>query len=253
MFEISGRSRVTLACLIGGWLSLADAANYSITVNAADKQEVWNRFYEKAVATCHVGTVLRSAYNRNLQNALKRGHDEAGFQYFRGHSIFGPDVGVYTENNGVPVYTWARFDSIYDLAKAAGVRPILELSYVPGPMAVGTDGFGWYNGSPGNRTLPKDFTKYRNLIAEVVRHCESRYGADEIRNNWLFEVYNEPDLFLSGTENDYLKMYDYAAEGVKDVDPQVRIGGPAVSGGSNGPSRIGRFLTHCKSDRKSVV
>jgi xylan 1,4-beta-xylosidase len=90
----------------------------------------------------------------------------------------------------------------------------------------------WYNGVPANKTPPKDYNKWRDLVAAIIGHCQERYGAEKVRDNWYFEVWNEPDLdwFFTGTQADYFKMYDYAAEGLKSVDPECRIGGPTTSG-----------------------
>jgi xylan 1,4-beta-xylosidase len=234
---------IMVLCSILGFFAASFATNYTITVNAGVKKGAWNRFYEKSVATCHVYTVLRSAYGRSIQGALKRGHDEAGFQYFRGHNIFGSDVGIYKEVGGALTPNWSRCDSIYDAAKAAGMRPILELSYTPYQLASGTQSFGWYNGASGNTTVPSDFNKWRDIIKLLVQHLEQRYGVDEVRT-WLFEVYNEPDLFLAGTDADYYRIYDFAAEGVKLADSLCKIGGSAMSRGSQRPVKIGVFIDH---------
>jgi xylan 1,4-beta-xylosidase len=242
---IFNRNRWSLAlCFLIGILAWAHATNYTITANAAAKKGTWSRFYEEAVATCHVYTVINSAYGRNLKGALKRGNTEAGFKHFRGHDVFGSDVAIYNEVNGVITPNWKNFDSIYDGAKAAGMYPILELSYLPWQLASAGGSFGWYNGHPGSTALPKDYNKYREIIKLLVQHAEQRYGVDVVRQNWLFEVYNEPDLFYDGTQADYFKLYDYASDGVKLADSLCKVGGPAASGGSDRPNWIGGFIDH---------
>jgi hypothetical protein len=107
----------------------------SITVDASQQVAAWSRYYEYGVASDHANTVLSTAWGRNIQNALKKGHDQAGFQYVRFHGILDSDIGVYTENNGTPVYVWTRFDGVYDAIVAAGMRPVLEVSFMPPPLA----------------------------------------------------------------------------------------------------------------------
>jgi xylan 1,4-beta-xylosidase len=246
MYSLIRISSVTAMLAFGFNMTVAD--NYSITVDAGQRQGEWNRFYEKAVATCHMVSILHTSYGRNIKNALAKAHEEAGFTYFRGHGIFNGDIGLYSESGGTVSYNWSKFDSVYDAARAAGMYPILEFSHMPPALASGTGTVMWYNGASGNVTQPKDYGKWRDLIRAVVEHCEQRYGVDEVRNIWYFEVWNEPDLMLSASneadrEATYLKMYDYAAEGVRLADSLCRIGGPSISGCS--PRWLDDFFDHC--------
>jgi len=63
--------------------SLAQAATYTISVNAGTKTGSWNRFYERGVASDHMHTVLSTAYGRGIKNAMKIAHDSCGFEYIR--------------------------------------------------------------------------------------------------------------------------------------------------------------------------
>ena len=160
----------------------------------------WNRFYEKTVASDHARTLLCTAYNRNIQNALRKAHAQAGFQYVRFHGIFNDDVAVYTEDaSGAPIYDWARVDAIYDAIVAAGMHPLVEISFTP--QALASDPTNnltnlWYQNKSPNISPPTgangDWSKWSALMAEFVRHLEDRYGADEVRDKWYFEVWNEP-------------------------------------------------------------
>jgi len=215
-----------------------EGADYTINVNAGAPGGAWNRFYEECVGTCHPITVLSSSYGRNIQNALKRGKNECGFKKIRAHGIFGSDVDIYSENNGVAAYNWTKFDQIYDSVKALGYTVIVEFGYMPSVLASGGQTTFWYNGADGNVTPLKDWNKWRDLCKNVVLHLQQRYGAEEIRKNWSFEVWNEPDLgyFWSAGQWEYLKLYDYAAEGVRLADPLCKVGGPAVSFVDAGPA-----------------
>jgi xylan 1,4-beta-xylosidase len=224
----------------------ASSATYVITVDASNSLGPWNRFYEECVGTCHPITVLTSSYGRNIQAALRRGHAECGFRKIRSQAIF-TDGNVYSESNGLSDYNWAMVDQIYDSVKALGYSGIVTLNFIPTALALGTQTCFWYNGKPGNVTPPKDYTKWQNLVTALVQHMEQRYGAEEIRKNWSFEVWNEPDqaYFWSGTQTDYLKLYDYAAEGVRLADSLCKIGGPATSGCN--PTWIDQFTSHVVS------
>jgi xylan 1,4-beta-xylosidase len=180
-------------CIVCLQTGNVEGAAYSIAVDAQQQAGQWNRFYEQVISTDHMNTMLSSAYGRNMQNALRRGAIECGFKYFRGHGILNSDIGLYSEPNGVPAYNWSKFDSVYDAAKALGIRPMIEFSFTPTAMASGTSTCLWYNGAAGNTTLPKDFTKWRDLCDSIVLHCENRYSKEEVEK-WFFEVYNEPNL-----------------------------------------------------------
>jgi xylan 1,4-beta-xylosidase len=45
------------------------------------------------------------------------------------------------------------------------------------------------------------------------------------------EIYNEPDNrdFWSGTEDNYLRLFDYGARGIKAGDPDAVVVGPALA------------------------
>src|SRR5205807_6097609 len=107
-----------------------------IAVDAGAMVGPWNRFYEKAVAVEHAHTLLCTAYGRNAQNALRKAHGQAGFQYARFHGILNDDIAAYSEDgSGAPIYDWSRVDAIYDAVVAAGMRPFVEVSFTPSALA----------------------------------------------------------------------------------------------------------------------
>ncbi len=208
-----------------------------LPVDAALLGPAWNRFYERAVASDHANTLLCTAYGRNIQNALRKGHAQVGFEYVRFHGILNDDIGVYSEDaNGTPVYDWTRFDQVYDAIRDAGMRPIVELSFTPSALASdpsGTQPKLWYNRVYPNISPPKDWTRWQDFMAEIVGHLEQRYGADEVRNHWYFEVWNEPSWMYSLGDNGYNELYENTVRGLLRADPAVKVGGPAGSSGES--------------------
>ncbi len=65
-----------------------------------------------------------------------------------------------------------------------------------------------------------------------------------------WEVWNESDLriFWSGTPTEYFRLYDGVARTLKTVDSNVRVGGPALSGGPAFTNQgfLESFLQFCK-------
>ena len=149
-------------------------------------------------------------------------------------------TGVYREDaQGRPVYDWHILDGIFDAYKAAGVKPMVELGFMPKDLAAKLpnkpdqpyqmhfpgDVLGGASNNP-----PKDYAKWQALVQAVVAHLVQRYGQSEVLT-WYFEVWNEPDIsYWHGTPEEYYKLYDAAAAGVKAALPGARVGGPATTG-----------------------
>ena len=161
-----------------------------------------------------------------LAEALRTVHSELGVHYVRAHGILCDDLGVYREAGGRPVHDFSGIDRVYDLLLSLGLRPIVELSFMPRDLA-----------ADPSRTVfayraiispPRDWQRWADLVRALVAHLVDRYGLDEVRG-WAFEVWNEANLevFWSGTRAEYLRLYDLTARAVKDVDPGLRVGGPA--------------------------
>ncbi len=257
--RIAGCLRFFLFALWAGVLLVpgpAYSAKYTLTVNAGQRVGSWNRFYERCVASDHMHTFIGSAYGRNACNALKRAHDELGIQSVRGHGIFNDDDSVYSEDaSGNAVYRWTSIDKIYDSVMAAGMRPLVEIGYMPNALASAQSWINsvWYNGFDGNWNAPKDWNKWKAFMQAFLVHLESRYGQAEVRNNWLFELWNEPNWCYSGGggDNGWLRLYDSTAVAFKAQDSLVRLGGPDENGGTS-QSFIPQVIRHCKSGNKKL-
>ena len=169
---------------------------------------------------------LRAGYRRDLREVK----DATGFQYIRFHGIFDRGVGLYDEDSaGNPIYNFSYVDQIYDGLLENGVRPFVELSFMPKQLAAQPiEQSFWYHPfvSP-----PKDWNKWGDLITHFARHLVDRYGIDEV-SQWYFEVWNEPNLdFWAGDpkQETYYHLYDVTVRALKAVSPRLRVGGPATA------------------------
>jgi xylan 1,4-beta-xylosidase len=240
-------------------------ATVKLTVDAAATGPAWSRFYEGAVATDHANTILSSAWGRNASAALKKGHDLAGFRYARFHGILNRDINVYPDvapanATDTPAYRWDRFDQVYDAVIAAGMRPIVEIGFTPPALASNTGQIQsqlWYGGvSPniskpikpptGDATATPTWDHWHKFMADIVQHLESRYGVEEVRNNWYFEVWNEATWMYGPGAAGYNELYYNTALGLMAGDPMVKVGGPADSGG-NSPNAIPSLIDFAKA------
>jgi len=167
---------------------------------------------------------------------------------------------VYTEDaSGKPVYDFKILDGIFDEYKKAGVRPMVELGFMPSDLATGKEPYQVHY--PGRTTSgsvqspPKDYDKWRELIRTVTAHLVDRYGKDTVLQ-WYFEVWNEPNIdYWHATPEEYWKLYDYSVAGVRAALPGAKVGGPASTGpGGEGAYKfLDTFLTHVSKDKSAAT
>ena len=156
---------------------------------------------------------------------------------------------VYSEDaSGNPVYDFKILDGIFDALKAAGVRPMVELGFMPKDLAAEVEGrhepyqvhFPKSTVSGASNNPPKDYRKWSELVRAVTSHLVERYGREAVLG-WYFEVWNEPDIdYWHSTPEDYWKLYDYAVAGVRAALPGAKVGGPASTG--PGSPKAAKFL-----------
>ncbi len=188
---------------------------------------------------------LRESYREDLRAV----RSVTAVAYVRFHGIFNDEMGVYTEGrNGEAIYNFSYVDQVYDGLLANGVRPIVELSFMPSQLASSqTRHTFWYRPviSP-----PKDYGRWDALITAFARHLVERYGIEEV-SRWYFEVWNEPNLdFWAGEprQSTYWTLYDHTVTSLKAVDVRLQVGGPATAQAAWVPA----FIQHCKQNRIPV-
>ena len=162
---------------------------------------------------------------------------------------------VYTvDASGHPIYSWVILDQIFDAFHAAGVKPLVEIGFMP--KALSTHPEPYRHDFPHDKVgdiytgwayPPNDYQKWSELIFQFVHHLRERYGDDEVKT-WLWEVWNEPDIgYWKGTPEEYFKLYDFSVDAVLRAFPEARIGGPDTTGPGNDKAAgfLQAFLEHC--------
>jgi xylan 1,4-beta-xylosidase len=195
--------------------------------------------WEHTVGSCHAPLALRADW----QEQLRRCRRELGFRHVRFHGLLSDDLGTLVRDGGRPVYSFFNADRIVDFLLSIGMRPFVELSFMPAALASGTATVFSYR---GNITPPADYPAWAELVRRLVGHWAERYGLDEVRR-WYFEVWNEPNLpaFWAGSREDYFELYRHTAEAIKGVDGGLRVGGPATAANAWLPE----FLDFCDRNR----
>jgi xylan 1,4-beta-xylosidase len=223
--------RAWLILLAATWVFSAGSANAQqsaddIVVDAHAAGTPFPHFWEKMFGSGRANLVLRANYRTDLQLVRK----VTDFRYVRFHGIFDDDNGVYNEDaQGNAVYNWSYVDQIYDGLLENGIRPYVEISFMPKALAAiqKTHAF-WYKPYP---SPPKDYGKWDALMTAFAQHLIERYGIEEV-SQWYFEVWNEPNIdFWIGrpAQSTYFELYDHTARALKAVNPRLRVGGPATA------------------------
>jgi len=185
------------------------------------------------------------ALRADWQRQLKRAHDELGFQHVRFHGLLSDNMGTVIRDDNELLYSFFNSDQVFDFLLSIGMKPFVELSFMPGALASGTKTVFGYE---ANITPPKDYKQWAALMERLVSHWVERYGEREV-SEWFFEVWNEPNLkrFWSGSQREYFKLYRYTADAIKKISPSFRVGGPATAKSE----WIEEFVDFC--ERKDVA
>jgi xylan 1,4-beta-xylosidase len=199
----------------------------NIAIDAKAPATPLPHFWEQMFGSGRAELAMRDSYLRDLREVKQI----TGFQYVRFHAILHDELGVYDEDaKGKPVYNFSYVDQIYDGLLANGVKPFVEISFMPKKLALRPQDLHafWYKQvvSP-----PKDYAKWDALITAFAQHLIERYGIEEV-SSWYFEVWNEPNIdFWTGrpAQQTYFELYDHTARALKAVNQQIRVGGPATA------------------------
>jgi xylan 1,4-beta-xylosidase len=203
------------------------AAQEQIQINATAPTTPFPHFWEQMFGSGRAILTLRDSYRDDFR-AVKQITD---FKYVRFHAILHDEVGVYNEDqHGNPVYNFSYVDQIYDGLLKLGVRPVVEISFMPRKLAFNPDALHpfWYK---QNVSPPKSLEAWDALMTHFAQHLVDRYGIEEV-SQWYFEVWNEPNIdFWNGIprKQSYFELYAHTARALKAVSPRLRVGGPATA------------------------
>ena len=210
----------------GGFEARAQSQPETVSIDAKAQGTPLPHFWEEMFGSGRAALTMRDSYRRDLRE-VKQVTD---FQYVRFHAILHDELGVYDEDQqGSPVYNFSYIDQIYDGLLANGVRPFVEISFMPRKLALRQDLHPfWYK---EDVSPPKDYAKWDALMTAFATHLVDRYGIEEV-SKWYFEVWNEPNIdFWTGrpAQQTYFELYDHTARALKALSPRIRVGGPATA------------------------
>jgi xylan 1,4-beta-xylosidase len=226
-------------------LSFSTPAQEVLNIDANANARPFPHFWEQMFGSGRAILSLRDSYREDLREVKQ----VTEFRYVRFHAILHDEVGVYDEDeHGNPIYNFSYVDQIEDGLLQNGVRPVVEISFMPRKLAAkeAIHPF-WYK---QNVSPPKSYERWDDLIRRMAQHLVDRYGVDEVAQ-WYFEVWNEPNIdFWAGEPKQatYFELYDHTARALKSVSSRLRVGGPATAAAGWVPE----FLAHVAKEHVPV-
>jgi xylan 1,4-beta-xylosidase len=214
-------------------------ANRVITVKTSETKGALPHVWEECFGSDRAVVGLRQQWLSDLEFVKKT----TGMKFVRFHGLFNDEMGVWPSGSKQPNFLYV--DTVFDAMLDRGIRPLVELSFMPGALASNKWTIFWYR---GNVTPPKDPSQWGELVGQLAKHFVDRYGVQEV-SAWNFEVWNEPNIaFWTGTKADYFELYRQSATAIKQVDKRLRVGGPATATAA----WVGDLLEFCASQQLPI-
>lgn len=218
---------------------------YTIEKNA---EVLFHNNVDFCVGTGRMGLALQKEYHEQL--ALVQ--EEIGFSHIRGHGLFSDDMAIYQEyetesGEKRAEYNFTYLDLVMDSYRKLGLKPFLELGFMPEKLASGEQTIFYWK---GNTTPPKSYEAWCGLVTATLKHLMERYGADEVVT-WPIEVWNEPNLagfWKDADMEEYFKLFRTTFAAIKNLDKRFRVGGPAICGVQD-EFWIRSFMEFCRKER----
>lgn len=240
--EIMGAG-VALAAASVARAAHAQAATEHVEIDVRREIGPLDHVWSRCAGSDRAAITLREGWRKDLDRFVA----ETGLERVRFHGIFNDELGVWTGGIGGRDVNFQNVDEVYDGLLEHGVKPFVELSFMPRKLASGPTKLMFTYAA--NITPPASMDEWGGFIGTFVKHLVDRYGLAEVRQ-WPFEVWNEPNLkfFFAGSQADYFAMYKATALAVKSVDPHLRVGGPSTAN----VGWIPEFLAYCAAENLPV-
>lgn len=190
----------------------------------------------------------KEGLHADVQQQLKHVQQKSPFRYLRFHGIFDDGMMVYDEDGaGKPRYNFRFVDQLFDFLLSVGLKPFVELGFMPSALASDTDKSVFYRAS--YTSPPKSVDKWCELVDRFIRHCMNRYGAAEVKS-WKFEFWNEPELhiFWPASHDEYNELYYRTYQTVKNISQALQIGAPGRIITMESMSMVKDFFDFCRKN-----
>ncbi|WP_122646628.1 MULTISPECIES: GH39 family glycosyl hydrolase [Enterococcus] len=211
----------------------------------------FHNFADDCIGTGRMGLALQRQY----QEQLRLVQEKIGFKYIRGHGLFSDDMAIYQEyedetGKKVAEYNFTYLDIVMDFYQEVGIKPYLELGFMPQKLASGDQTVFYWQ---GNVTPPRSYEGWCQLVQATLQHLITRYGRAEVVT-WPVEVWNEPNLpgfWQDADMTEYFKLFKETFLAVKAVDDQFKVGGPAICGVDD-INWLQQFMAFCHEEQLAI-
>ena len=199
----------------------ANAISCSIRLSAGTETQNLKHTWRNVMTVGSASDLLTT----DIQSMVTRMRREIGFQYIKFNGILSDDLHVYNQlPDGRPVYNFAYIDKVFDFLVSVGLKPIIQLSFMPALLAK----------DPQRRLFnylvsePVSLSDWSKLVRAVVDHLLHRY-ADAVYT-WHFCVWTQPDtptdLYGFSSTEAFYAFYHSTYRAVKDCDNALSFGTP---------------------------
>ena len=167
--------------------------------------------------------------DRNIQEMLIDLQKNVGFKFIKFHGILSDDMMVVSRVGQELRFTYTLVDQVLDFLLSIGLKPLIQLSFMPKELAANPDKTVCY--CPFITSPPADMKEWDSLIEDFTRHLISRYGLEEVKQ-WPFTVWNEPvtskKMFGFGDDALFFRFFKHTYDAVKSVCPDIQFGSPSM-------------------------
>lgn len=220
------------------------AVSSAVTLNAAKPGRPLTHSWRRVLCGGNAQDLLLP----EVQAVIRRMQTEIGFRWIKLHNVFSDGMHVCSlRPDGTLDCRFTYLDLALDFALSLGLRPMLELSFMPEALAK----------NPTRRLFhylvsePNQPERWARLVERLLEHLRARYGAAALRD-WHFTVWREPDtpeaLFGFSSDEAFFRFYQLTWQTVKDFDPRLPFGAPPTFylTGTESPLWYLGFLDWCK-------
>ncbi len=157
-------------------------------------------------------------------NDLTSKFQEIGIDFVRTHDYYGPcDIHtIFPDTSRDPLdstaYYFASTDSVIEPIINAGCNILFRL------------GESWEY-EPIYNVPPADFEKWAQVCVQIIKHYNDGWNNGYHYNIEYWEIWNEPNLqhHWDGTVEQYCHLYHITANRIKEYNPSLKVGGPAIA------------------------
>jgi xylan 1,4-beta-xylosidase len=100
-----------------------------------------------------------------------------------------------------------------------------------------------------NVNPPADFDKFANVVKHIAMHYNQGWANGFHYQIAYWEFWNEPEIFWSGTPEQFYSLYEKTARALKSVDPALKVGGDAKAFPYDGGPYLEGFIDYCAAHK----